>query len=55
MLKRPFPLAIAAVTLILVALLLRRCTSSSSVTFQTAPVSRGPITQAVTATGTLNP
>lgn len=55
MLKRPIPLAIAAVTLILAALLLRRCTSSSSVTFQTAPVSRGPVTQAVTATGTLNP
>ena len=55
MLKRPIPLAIAAVVLILAALLLRRCTSSSGVTFQTAPVTRGPITQAVTATGTLNP
>jgi HlyD family secretion protein len=55
MLKRPIPLAIAAVTLILLALLLRHCTSGSNVTYQTAPVSRGPITQAVTATGTLNP
>src|SRR3981081_4233273 len=55
MLKRPIPLLIAAVVLIAVALLLLRCTSGSSVTFQTAPVTRGPITQAVTATGTLNP
>jgi HlyD family secretion protein len=55
MLKRPIPLIVAAVVLIAAALLLRRCTSGSGVTFQTAPVTRGPITQAVTATGTLNP
>src|SRR5256714_7257451 len=55
MLKRPIPLIIAAVVLIAVALLLRRCTSDSNTTFQTAAVTRGPITQAVTATGTLNP
>jgi HlyD family secretion protein len=55
MLKRPIPLIVGAVVLIVVALLLRRCTGSSRATFQTAPVTRGPITQAVTATGTLNP
>jgi HlyD family secretion protein len=55
MFRRPVPLAIAAVVLIAVALLLRRCTSGSGVSYQTAPVTRGPITQAVTATGTLNP
>ena len=55
MLKRPIPLIVAAVALIAVALLLRRCTSGSDVTYQTAPVTKGPITQAVTATGTLNP
>jgi HlyD family secretion protein len=55
MFRRPVPLAIAAVILIAVALLLRRCTSGSGVTYQTAAVTRGPITQAVTATGTLNP
>src|SRR3954454_16486844 len=55
MFKRPIPLAIGAVGLIAAALLLRRCTSGSGVMYQTAPVSRGPITQAVTATGTLNP
>jgi HlyD family secretion protein len=43
------------VLLIAAALLLRRCAIGSSATFQTAPVTRGPITQAVTATGTLNP
>src|SRR4051794_41589488 len=55
MFKRPIPLAIAAVILIAAALLLRRCTSSSTVAYQTATVTRGAITQAVTATGTLNP
>src|SRR6476660_8772232 len=55
MFKKPIPLAIAAIGLIAVALLVHRCTSGSGVTYQTAPVSRGPITQAVTATGTLNP
>src|SRR3954467_716117 len=55
MLKRPITLIVAAVLLIAVALLLRRCTSGSGVAFQTAPVTKGPITQAVTATGTLKP
>lgn len=55
MLKRRLPLIIAAVVLILAALILRRCRSGSDSTYQTAPVTRGPITQAVTATGTLNP
>src|ERR1043165_3049168 len=55
MLKRPIPLTIAAIVLIAAALLLRRCAGGSSATYQTAPVMRGPITQAVTASGTLNP
>src|SRR3954464_12398750 len=55
MFKRPIPLIVAAVLLIAAALLLRRCTSGSGASYQTAPVVRGPITQAVTATGTLNP
>lgn len=33
----------------------QRCHSSDSAQFQTVPVPRGPITQVVTATGTLNP
>jgi HlyD family secretion protein len=55
MFKRPVPLAVAAIALIALALLLRRCTGGSGVTYQTAPAMRGPLTQAVTATGTLNP
>src|SRR5438270_13028082 len=55
MFKRPIPIIISAVVLIAVALLLRHCTSGSAVTYQTVAVTRGPITQAVTATGTLNP
>jgi HlyD family secretion protein len=55
MLKRPIPLIVAAVVLVAAAFLLRRCTGNSGVTYQTAAATRGPITQAVTATGTLNP
>jgi HlyD family secretion protein len=55
MLKRPIPLIIAAGILIAAALLLRQCTKGSDVSFQTAEVTKGSITQAVTATGTLNP
>src|SRR5438477_9831151 len=45
----------AAITLVLAVLILARCGKGSSSAFQTATVTRGPITQAVTATGTLNP
>ena len=55
MFKRPIPLILVTVVLVAAAFLLRRCTSGSGVTYQTAAVTRGPITQAVTATGTLNP
>lgn len=53
--KRPIPLIVAAFVLLAGALLLRHCTNGSRVAYQSAPVTRGPITQAVTATGTLNP
>ena len=48
---------IIAVTvgLIIVFFALSRCGRSSAGQYQTATVTRGPITQAVTATGTLNP
>src|SRR5437868_14383149 len=55
MFKRPIPIIISAVVLIAAALLLRHCTSGAGDTYQTGAVTRGPITQAVTATGTLNP
>src|SRR5689334_19397012 len=41
--------------LLLVALIVRECRHSGGAAYQTATVTRGPITQAVTATGTLNP
>lgn len=45
----------AALLLIAVAFGLSRCGRSSGSDFQTVSATRGPITQAVTATGTLNP
>jgi HlyD family secretion protein len=46
---------VAVVALVLILFLIVRCGRSSSSQFQTASVTRGAITQAVTATGTLNP
>jgi HlyD family secretion protein len=54
MMKRNVFIALGIVLLI-AALFLRWCKASGEQSFQTAPVTRGPITQAVTATGTLNP
>lgn len=49
-------LIVAVVAVLLVAAFgLRQCRSRGDQMFQTATVTRGPITQAVTATGTLNP
>src|SRR5438045_327773 len=45
----------AVITLLLAFFVLARCGESSASAFQTTTVTRGPITQAVTATGTLNP
>jgi len=55
MLKRPIPLIIGIILVILAGLLFTKCGSGSGQNFQTVAVTRGPITQAVTATGTLNP
>jgi HlyD family secretion protein len=55
MFKRPLPLVIGIVLVILGGLLFSKYRSGSGQTFQTVAVTRGPITQAVTATGTLNP
>src|SRR6266536_1581266 len=49
------PWLIAIIALLLVALVVRQCRNIGSVNYQTTTVTRGPITQAVTATGTLNP
>jgi HlyD family secretion protein len=55
MFKRPVPIIAVVVALILVGFALRQCRSGSGQNLQTVTVTRGPITQAVTATGTLNP
>src|SRR6266576_3829875 len=41
--------------LLFIAFVVRECRNGGTATYQTATVTRGPITQAVTATGTLNP
>ena len=48
-------IAIFALLLVLGAFILWRSSRTGTANYQTAPVTRGPITQAVTATGTLNP
>lgn len=53
--KRFLPIGVIIVALLLVLFIVRRCTSSGSASYQAAAVTRGPITQLVTATGTLNP
>src|SRR5438132_1196485 len=53
--KRFLPVGVIIVALLIILLVVRRCTSSSAASYQTAAVTRGPITQLVTATGTLNP
>src|SRR6266446_7133699 len=53
--KRFVPWHIAIIALLLVALVVRQCRNGGAANYQTTTVTRGPITQAVTATGTLNP
>jgi HlyD family secretion protein len=53
--KRFLPLLVLIVGLSILLLIVRQCRRDSDVSYQTAPMTRGPITQLVTATGTLNP
>jgi HlyD family secretion protein len=53
--KRFLPIAVIVVALLVILFVVRRCASSSGGGYQTATVTRGAITQVVTATGTLNP
>src|ERR1700739_4044445 len=53
--KRFLPWAILVAGLLIVLFAVRQCQRRGASSFQTAAVTRGPITQAVTATGTLNP
>src|SRR5436309_10990775 len=53
--KRFFPWFLLIVGLVIIAFIVRQCRTGGAANYQTATVTRGPITQAVTATGTLNP
>src|SRR5437764_2138902 len=53
--KRFLPIGVIFCALLIILFVVRRCTQSSAGGYQTATVTRGPITQLVTATGTLNP
>jgi HlyD family secretion protein len=53
--RRFLPWLIVIVGLLLVAGVVRQCRNGGTANYQTATIARGPITQAVTATGTLNP
>src|SRR5499425_948067 len=53
--KRFVPWIALIIALLVVASVVRQCRNGSAENYQIATVTRGPITQAVTATGTLNP
>src|SRR2546429_1351688 len=53
--KRFFLIAAVVAALLVLLLGVRQCRQGGSTNYQTAVVTRGPLTQAVTATGTLNP
>src|SRR3979411_2766559 len=53
--KRFVSLLVIAIGLLILFGVLRQCRQGSGADYQTATVTRGAITQAVTATGTLNP
>jgi HlyD family secretion protein len=53
--KRFFPWLALLAGLFIIAFVVRQCRNRGVANYQTATITRGPITQAVTATGTLNP
>src|SRR5438094_10273819 len=53
--KRLVPWIALIVVLLIVASVVRQCGTGGGANYQSASVMRGPVTQAVTATGTLNP
>src|SRR5881396_4366267 len=53
--KRFLPWVALIVALLIVASVVRQCRNAVAENYQISIVTRGPITQAVTATGTLNP
>jgi HlyD family secretion protein len=53
--KRVWALGAVIAGMLLVLLVVRQCRQQGASNFQTTAIARGPLTQAVTATGTLNP
>jgi HlyD family secretion protein len=53
--KRFLPWLALVAGLFILAFVVRQCRNGGAANYQTATITRGPITQAVTATGTLNP
>src|SRR5438309_4464796 len=53
--KRFFPIVGVAAVLLILLFVVHQCGQTNASKYQTATVTRGPLTQAVTATGTLNP
>src|SRR6266498_124421 len=53
--KRFLPWVVLIVALLIVASVLRQCRNAVAENYQISIVTQGPITQLVTATGTLNP
>src|SRR5713226_1262794 len=53
--KRFFPIFAVAAVLLILLFVVHQFGQTNAAKYQTASVTRGPITQAVTATGTLNP
>ncbi len=53
--RRSFPLLVAVIGLFVLLFAVHQCQQRGAANYQTTAVSRGAITQAVTATGTLNP
>ncbi|PWT82852.1 MAG: efflux RND transporter periplasmic adaptor subunit [Acidobacteria bacterium] len=53
--KRFLPWLAVIVGLLIIAFVIRQCRTRGTANYQTATITRGAITQAVTATGTLNP
>src|SRR4029450_4526573 len=50
-----FPWLVVILGLLVIAAVLRQCRNGGVANYQTATITRRPLTQAVTATGTLNP
>jgi HlyD family secretion protein len=53
--KRFVPWVAIVIGLLLVSAVVHQCRNGAAANYQTATITRGPVTQAVTATGTLNP